>query len=130
MEWCSVVGEVLGNHSVPLDIIGEELLVATETPLIASRLSMMGGNVTRVLAEKWGLKVKKIKVTVGRLPLKNLRTLGSRSSRPFLVEVSEDEVAELERDYLQRFPDLPEDVALSLARLQAFFTKRFSKGRQ
>jgi hypothetical protein len=130
LEWSGVVGGLLGSHSAPLDVVEEELLVAAETPLVASRLSMMGGNVTRILEERWGLKVKKMKVVVGQLPLKNAKVLASRALRPVSVEVDENEVTKLERDYREKSPDLPEDVALSLARLQAFFSKRFNKGRQ
>jgi hypothetical protein len=129
LGWSGVVGEVLGNQSVPLDVVGEELIVAAETPLVASRLSMMGGNVTRALSEKWGLEVKKMKIVVGRLPLKNAGVIGNRAPRPVFVKVGEEQVKALERDYLEKFSDLPEDIALSLARLQAFFMKRFGKGR-
>jgi hypothetical protein len=129
LEWSCVVGTILGNQSAPLDVVEEELLVAAETPLAASRLSMMGGNVVRVLAEKWGLKVKKVKVVVGRLPLKNAGASPDCAPRPVSVNVGEGEARKLEWDYLKRFPDLPESVSFPLAHLQAFFTKRFGKRR-
>jgi hypothetical protein len=84
--------------------------------------------VIRVLAEKWGLEVKKMKVVVGQLPLKNVGTSASRTQRPVFVNVDENDVKELEQDYLKRSPDLPENAALSLAHLKIFFTKRFGKG--
>jgi hypothetical protein len=68
-----------------------------------------------------------MKVVVGRLPLKNAGSPSSSTPRPVSVSVGEDEVKELEQDYLKRSPDLPESVALPLAHLQAFFTKRFGK---
>ena len=128
-EWKSVVGPVLGKKSVPLDIVNGELLVAAEGPLAGNRLAMMGGNIARILAERWGLEVVKVKVVVGRLPLKtaprNEPAARSASARSVSVRVREEEINEFLSRCLEILPDFPQDAAESLARLRAFFIKRF-----
>jgi hypothetical protein len=127
-KWGSVVGRFLSELSTPLDLVDGELIVAANTPLVASRLSMMGGNIARTLVEHWQLDVRKVKVVVGRRP--SPKSKGRRGlPRAVSVQVKEEDVRKLEREYLGNSPDLPEDIVLSLARLQAFFTKRFVKGR-
>jgi len=125
--WESVVGPILGKLSVPLDIMNGELLVAAENPLIGNRLTMMGGNIIRTLAERWGLEVMKIKVAVGRLPLKTAPVGSGRSTSPAHVRVREEDVKEFSSYCIEKLPDFPEDAAESLARLRAFFIKRFGK---
>jgi hypothetical protein len=124
-EWTRVIGPFLGQQSAPVDISDGELLVVAETPLVASRLSMMGGNIARAV-KRWKLDVVKVKVVVGRLPLKSTRP---REDPPhvFLAGAKEEHSKELARSYLEKSPDLPEDIVESLARLQAFFIKRFGE---
>jgi hypothetical protein len=125
-EWNCVVGPLLAKQSAPVDISGKELLVVAETPLVANRLSMMGGNIMRTLLRRWRFEVEKVKVVVGRPPLKILGVMASRTKPlPAPVRVKEEDVKILMRNYMETSPDLPEDVAKSLARLQAFFTTRF-----
>jgi hypothetical protein len=125
-EWVGVIGLLLGEQSAPVDILDGELVVVAETPLVASRLSMMGGNIVRALKQRWQMDVVKVKVVVGRLPLKGTRLQGYTPSSP-LPGAREEDAKELARGYLEKSPDLPEDIAASLARLQAFFTKRFGE---
>ncbi|MDR1732226.1 MAG: DUF721 domain-containing protein, partial [Synergistaceae bacterium] len=125
-EWGKVVGPALGGRSAPTDLVNGELLVTADTPLVASRLSMMGGNIARALRENWALEVRKVKVVVGRPPVKRASGAGGRL-RPPEVTVRDEEVREFRRLCQDRAPDLPEDAADALARLQAFFTKRFRK---
>jgi hypothetical protein len=124
-EWLRVVGPVLGERSAPVDLVSGELLVVAETPLVADRLSMTGGGIARTLMKDWGLEIKKVKVVVGRLPLK--RAAANGRPRASLVAVREEDVRELQRRYEASAPDLPDDAAESLARLRAFFAKRFGK---
>ncbi len=123
-NWERVVGPLLGRQSSPLDLVDGELLVTSDTPLVASQLSMMGGNIARILDEQWRLEIKKVKVVVGRAPLKRATSFGT--PRPPVVQVKEEEVETLKRRYIET---LPEDAAESLARLQAFFNKRFNQDR-
>jgi len=127
--WESIVGPVLGKQSVPLDIVSGELLIVAENPLVGNRLTMMGGNITRALAERWGLEVTKVKIAVGRLPLKTSPGSGatnrSASSRAASIRVLEEDVNGFSSYCLESQPDFPEDAAESLARLRAFFIKRF-----
>ena len=128
-EWGSVVGQILGKKSVPLDIANGELLIAAEGPLAGNRLVMMGGNIARVLAERWGLEVVKVRVVVGRLPLKaaprNDTAVRSASARSASVQVREEEIREFSSRCLEILPDFPQDAAESLASLRTFFSKRF-----
>ena len=123
--WESVVGPVLGKQSVPLDIVNGELLVAAENSLVGNRLTMMGGNIIRTLAERWRFEVMKIKVVVGRLPLKAKPVTSGRSTSPAFVRVREEDIKEFSSYCIEKLPDFPEDAAESLARLRAFFIKRF-----
>ena len=125
-EWVSVIGPILGRQSAPIDVSDGELLVVAETPLVASRLSMMGGNVARVLKRRWNLDVVKVKVVVGRLPLKNTKSQ-KHTSPVSLAGAREEHCKELAQSYLEKSPDLPQDIVESLAHLQAFFTKRFGE---
>ena len=125
--WESVVGPVLGKQSAPLDIENGSLLVAAETPLVGSQVMMMGGNIARILADRWGLEVAKVKVVIGRLPLKvkGPPQRGTSVVRPTAVRVREEDVKEFESRCLESLPDFPEPAAESLARLRAFFIERF-----
>jgi hypothetical protein len=125
--WGSVVGPVLARQSVPLDIAKGELLVAAEGPLVGNRLVMMGGHIARALAERWGLEVVKVKVVVGNLPLKSSPEKDARPARPAVVTVREEDVREFSSRCVENTPDFPEDAAESLARLRAFYMKRFKK---
>ena len=126
-EWESVVGPVLARQSVPLDIANGELIVAAEGPLAGNRVAMMGGNIARILAERWGLEVTKVKVVVGRLPLKTAPRNEGVVARSHVVRVQEEEVREFSSRFLAILPDFPQakETAESLARLRAFFMKRF-----
>jgi nitrogen fixation protein len=122
-EWSRIAGALPGKASAPVDISEGELLVVAESPLVADRISMMGGNIMRALAEGWKLEVRKVRVVVGRLPLKG--AVASRTTRPPVVSVREEDVREL-RFRCER-ASLPGDAAESLARLRAFFAVRFRK---
>jgi hypothetical protein len=126
-EWSCVVGELLARQSAPVDVADKELLVVAETPLVANRLSMMAGNIARTLLERWRFEVEKVKVVVGRPPLKSQGRTGQAGSFPAPVRVKEEDVKALVRNYLEASPDLPEDVVESFARLQAFFATRFGR---
>ncbi|MDR3230544.1 MAG: DciA family protein [Synergistaceae bacterium] len=123
-EWGRVVGD-LGRRSAPVDLVNGELLVVAETPLVADRLAMTGGNIARALMEGWKLEIRKVKVIVGRVPLK--RAAANERPRAPLVAVREEDVRELQRRCEAKAPDLPDDAAESLARLRAFFAKRFGR---
>ncbi|MCL2009902.1 MAG: DUF721 domain-containing protein [Synergistaceae bacterium] len=125
--WESVAGPVLGRQSVPLDIVNGELLVVVENPLVGNRVAMMGGNIARTMAERWGLEVVKVKVVVGRLPLKSAPRRDACPKCPVAVHVREEDVKEFSLRCLESLPDFPEDAAESLARLRAFFIKRFKR---
>ena len=124
--WDSVVGPVLGRQSAPLDIENGEFLIMTESPLVGNRVVMMGGNIARILSERWRLEVKKVRVVVGRLPLKEKGSSrkGDSAARSAAVRVREEDVKEFESRCLE-MPDFPQDAAEPLARLRAFFMKRF-----
>ena len=132
-EWESVVGPILAKQSVPLDIVNGELVVGAENPLVANRVAMMVGNITRALAKRWKFEVSKVKVVVGRLPLKDprkeSRAAPSVSARPPVVRVREEDIREFESHCLKNQPDFPPAAAESLARLRAFFIKRFGRGK-
>ena len=127
LAWDEVVGPVLGKQSAPIDIVNNEFIVAAENPLAGNQVAMMKGNISRALAERWNLEVMKIKVVVRRLPLKTVPRTESCTARPPTVLVREEDVREFSSFCLANLPDFPEDAAESLARLRAFFIKRFKR---
>ena len=127
LEWETIVPQPLGKQSAPLDFLNGELLVTADTPLVAKRLTMMGGNIAHALMERWQIEIKKVKVIVGQRPLRRVPAQASSVRRLETVSLTEKEVKEIELAYLERSPELPEEIASSLARLQAFFMKRFRK---
>ena len=127
LEWASVVGPALGKQSAPLDIVNGELVIVAENPLAGNRVALMRGNISRTLEERWGLKTVKIKVVVRRLPLKAVLRTESSVAPPSAVRVREEDVREFSSRCVESLPDFPEDAAESLARLRAFFIKRFKR---
>ena len=125
--WGSVVGPLLGKQSAPLDLANGELLVVTEGPLVGNRVAMMGGNIARTLAKRWALNVVRVKVVVGRLPLKGSPQKEGTLPSPAAIRVREGDVRAFEAQCLESLPDYPQDAAESLARLRAFFIKRFKR---
>jgi hypothetical protein len=128
--WKGVVGSALAARSAPADIADGELLVIAETPLAAQRLSMMGGNIVRALEERLNFSVKRVRVVVGRLPLRGGSGFAASSPKaPAVPRPKEEEVRALARRCLETSPGLPEDAAESFAGLRLFFAKRF-RGRE
>ncbi|MDR2529668.1 MAG: DUF721 domain-containing protein [Synergistaceae bacterium] len=123
-EWARVVGPTLAAKSAPLGLTNGELLITAENPLVANRLSMIAGNIARALWKQWKIEVRKVRVTVGRVPQTVAPTTFS-PPRPAVVRVKEEETLEVERECLEK--GLPEDVAKPLAHLEVFFSKRFKK---
>jgi hypothetical protein len=120
--WKGIVGAALAARSAPADIADGDLLVVADTPLAAQRLSMMGGNIAGTLRERLNFDVKRVRVVVGKLPLKGAVV---SPSPPAMPEPKEAEVKELARRCLEISPGLPEDAAESFAGLRLFFAKRF-----
>ena len=132
-KWKEIVGPQLGERSAPFDLENGQLLVIAENPLVANRLSMMGGSIMRAFMEGWRLEVKKVKVVVGRLPLAaspSTTPSAIRRARPTEVRVNEEDVQNLAENYREQTPDLPEDAVQALARLKLFLEKRFPQGRR
>ena len=131
LAWESVVGPILSKQSAPLDIENRELIVAAENSLVGNRVAMMGGNIARALAERWGLEIVKVKVVVRNLPLKTSRKRETNTrpaaNQAAALRVREEDVKEFSSRCLESLPDFPQDAAESLARLRAFFMKRFRK---
>jgi hypothetical protein len=77
--------------------------------------------------ERWQIEVRKVKVVMGRLPLRSTDFSAKHQDRVLLAGAKEEKIRELARSYLEKAPELPEDIAVPLARLQAFFIKRFGR---
>jgi hypothetical protein len=129
--WADVVGKVLAARSALSDLADGELLVVAETPLAASRLSMMGGGIVKTLRERFGLDVARIRVVAGRVPLPRNRGGGARNDEkrtrsPRAENGKEDEKKkDFARRCLESFPGLPEEAAESFAALRLFLARRF-----
>jgi hypothetical protein len=126
-RWAEFVGSRLAAASSPVDVAGGELLVAARTPLAANRLVMMGGNIGKALKEKLGFDIKKVRVVVGN-PTQTPSPTPQPPARPRVgFDPKKEEVEALSEIFQEAAPDLPKDVAESLARLRLFFAARFAK---
>lgn len=129
-EWGSVVGPARARKSAPFALEGGKLRVASDTPHAAQQLVRMKGNIQRALKRRWDLEVEELQVIVGQPPPQPSRVSGPprRSCAP--VRLDEEEV----RAFRDACPaELDEETAMSLARLRAFFARRFpgeEKGRR
>ncbi|GHT03391.1 hypothetical protein AGMMS50276_33410 [Synergistales bacterium] len=125
-RWPEFVGKRLGASSTPVDVAGGELLIAARTPAVANRLVMMGGNIEKTLKEKLDFDIKKVRVVVANpTPLPKTPQPYARRRVPF--NPKKEEVEALSEIFQEAAPNLPKDVAESLARLRLFFAARFTK---
>ena len=60
-EWVDVVGEGLARSSYPKRVDGQTLVVSVENPSWSHHLSMMSDEILKVIRERSGMDVKKIR---------------------------------------------------------------------
>ncbi|MDR1741702.1 MAG: DUF721 domain-containing protein [Synergistaceae bacterium] len=125
-RWSELVGTALAARSAPVDVAGGELLVAASSAGAAKRLEMMSGSLARALRERLGLGVDRVRIAVGKLPLKAAPPPPAWPRRRSSIAVPESEVEELARQRLKEFPDLPKDAAEAISRLELFLSRRRS----
>ena len=124
--WASVVGPALARASAPFDLVGGTLCVATSSPHAAQQIERMAGNVSRALRDRWGLEIAGVRATVGPPPPRPARPDTSPRRKAPVVQLTDDEV----RAMMERCPtDLDPEAAEALARLRAFFERRFPASR-
>lgn len=121
--WGSVVGPNRARGSVPYDLAGRTLHVAAASNHLAGQIVLMKGNIRRVLRERWGIELDELKVIVGQPPVRRVVSSTPRRRRP-AVEPDEGAVRAFR---VLCPPSLPPETADALARLRAFFAKRFPR---
>ena len=121
--WGSVAGPA-ARSSAPYDLIGGTLLVAARSPHAAGMIKKMKGSLQKKLKARLGLEIEEVRVTQGGPSPAGRKAGGGPRRRHPVVEPSEEEV----RAFRQLCPeDMPPEVADALARLRAFFARRFPR---
>ena len=120
--WASVVGPGRARQSAPCDLVGGKLVVAVATPHMAQQIAQMKGNIQRALRERWGLEVEEVQTPLGPPPVRPSAPNQPPRRRAPVVRVEEAEVQALKE---QCPADLTPEAAEALARLRAFFARRF-----
>ena len=123
-NWASVVGPARGRLSAPYELEDRELRIAAATPHAAQQIGSMKGNILRILRERWGLEVERVRVTQGPPPLRPrpARSVPRRGSPR--VALPPEEVAAFRTTCPESLSD---EAAEGLARLRAFFARRFPR---
>ncbi|RRD63706.1 DUF721 domain-containing protein [Fretibacterium sp. OH1220_COT-178] len=125
-NWAAVVGPGRARLSAPYELEDGELRVAAATPHAAQQIGNMKGNILRALRERWGLEADRVRVTQGPPPLRRrVAQDGPRRRHPRVV-LPPEEVEALRSACPEALSD---EAALGLARLRAFFARRFPHSR-
>lgn len=81
--WPAIVGKDIAQHSRPLEINGDTLLVATRSSAWTQQLSFLGDHVLREIAEHVHIEgISKIRFRVGKLGASAARPHGTAAKRP------------------------------------------------
>ncbi len=120
--WELVVGPLLAEKSLPVELHEGLLLVKAESPSAAKALSMRGGTIAKALSDRTGMTVRSMRTVVGRASPPARRTI--RRAPMKVIPPSERVEEELKR-VQGRFPPGQEETARSLASLMALYRTRF-----
>lgn len=123
-NWTSVVGPGRSRLSAPYELEDGELRIAVATPHAAQQISNMRGNILRILKDRWDLEVERIRVTQGPPPLRPRTVQSSPRRRHPPVALAPEEI----EAFRMACPEtLSDEAAEGLARLRAFFARRFPR---
>lgn len=123
-HWSSVVGAARARLSAPYELEDGELRIAAATPHAAQQIVNMKGNILRALRERWGLEAERVRVTQGPPPLRARPVPDGPRRRHPPVVLPPEEVEALRAACPE---SLSGEAALGLARLRAFFSRRFPR---
>lgn len=123
-HWAAVVGPGRARLSAPYELEGGELRIAAATPHAAQQIGNMKGNILRILKDRWDLEVERVLVTQGPPPLRTRPVQGGPRRRHPHVAIPPEEVAALRAACPESLSD---EAAEGLARLRAFFARRFPR---
>ena len=121
--WPSVVGKAASRHSVPYDLIKNDLYVAVENPQTAQIIANMKGNIEHVLANSHDYHEDiNLKIHVGNVPRpkpKASPAMAKAQKSKKAVNVNIDE--NLVNKYIAECPDsLPDDAKSAISHLRAY----------
>ncbi|WP_024821272.1 MULTISPECIES: DciA family protein [Aminobacterium] len=122
-RWGDVVGEGIAKRSQPYSLEETMLCIRADSPAAAQRISMMGACIARKVREEWDLPVSGVRVVVGHISSKSTQKSIERQRR--IITPAPNDIAKNLDRVRERVGD--PDVALSLARLMALWTRRFGK---
>lgn len=123
-NWASVVGPARARLSAPYELEDSELRIAAATPHAAQQIGNMKGNILRVLKARWDLEVDRIRVTQGPPPPRPRTAQSIPRRRHPRVVLAPEEVEAFRRACPAALSD---EAAEGLARLRAFFARRFPR---
>lgn len=119
--WPSVVGPAASKHSVPYDLINNELYVAVENNHTAQIIANMRGNISRAFANRYDYHDDiELKIHVGRVPEPEAKRPATHKSKQ-AVKVDDN----LVNEYIAECPDsLPDDAKFAISHLWAYLEGR------
>ena len=123
-NWAAIVGPVRARLSAPYELEDGELRIAVATPHAAQQIVNMKGNILRILGNRWNLDVEGIRVTLGPPPSRPRPLQDVPRRRHPCVVLPREEVEELRRACPETLSD---EAAEGLARLRAYFARRFPR---
>ncbi len=123
-NWASVVGPARARLSAPYELEDGTLRVAAATPHAAQQIANMKGNILRILKDRWDLEVETVRVTQGPPPLRARTVQNVPRRRHPPVALPPEEVEALRTACPETLSD---EAAEGLARLRAFFARRFPR---
>jgi len=123
-NWAAIVGPVRARLSAPYELEDGELRIAVATPHAAQQIVNMKGNILRILGNRWNLDVEGIRVTLGPPPPRPRPLQDVPRRRHPCVVLPQEEVEELRRSCPETLSD---EAAEGLARLRAYFARRFPR---
>ena len=123
-NWAAIVGPVRARLSAPYELEDGELRIAVATPHAAQQIINMKGNILRILGSRWNLDVEGIRVTLGPPPPRLRPMQDAPRRRHPCVVLPREEIEELRRACPETLSD---EAAEGLARLRAYFARRFPR---
>lgn len=129
--WHLVVGPVLARNSAPYEMKAGVLYIAAASSHSAQQLTLMKGNMQRIIKSRWDIDIEDTDVSVGIKPsVGRKKPQHAQSSRRVVrrkapnVKADADELLRIR----QRIPDsIDDDAADAMANFRLFFEKRFSR---
>lgn len=126
-EWASVVGDALARRTAPKAFDGEILIVAADSQAVMHDLNFKKNSIIRAIRTNARIGVSEIRAELGRVGTRQTRRVsGSGAARRKEVGIVDDASLEAaRREISSAYPDMPEELAESIARCRIIADSRF-----